>query len=106
LKVQRFTPFNLGAVPIISAVASKSKDGKQVCVAIVNKNLDAPTDVRISGINARKVSAWTLTGQSVDATNEADPNSVRPVRLSDVIVKRNEIALTLPPHSFTAVVTE
>jgi len=106
LRVQKFTPFNLGAVPIISAVASRSKDGKRICVAIVNKNLDAPTDVRILGINARKVSAWTLTGQSVDATNEVDPNAIRPVRLSDVIVKGNEITLALPPHSFTVVVAE
>jgi alpha-L-arabinofuranosidase len=58
------------------------------------------------GINARKVSAWTLTGQSVDATNEVDPNAIRPVRLSDVIVKGNEITLALPPHSFTVVVAE
>jgi alpha-L-arabinofuranosidase len=106
LRFQKFTPFNLGAVPIISAVASRSKDGKRICVAIVNKNLGTPTDVRILGINARKVSAWTLTGQSVDATNEVDPNAIRPVRLSDVIVKRNEIALALSPHSLTVVVAE
>lgn len=106
LTVQKFTPLNLGAVPTVSAVASKSRDGKQVYIAIVNKSLDTPTETRIVGINSRSAYAWTLTGQSVDATNEIDPNAVRPQRLNGVVVKPNEISLSLPPHSFTVVVVK
>lgn len=106
LRVQKFTPFNLGSVPLISAVASKSEDGKGVFVAIINKSLDEPVETKILGVKARRALARTLTGQGVDATNELDPNAVRPKEIDDISVKRGEMVLVLPPHSFTVVVAE
>jgi len=106
LRVQKFTPFNLGSVPILSAIASKSRDGKRISIAIVNKNLDSPTEVRIIGSKAKHATAWSLTGPSADATNENDPNAVRPRQLKEVTVKGGEIAVILPPHSFTIVAAE
>jgi len=104
--VQRFTPFNLGAVPILSAVAAKSDGGERVFIAIVNKSLESPTEVRILGFKAKRATAWCLSGPSVDAANESDPDLVRPKRLDEILVGRGEISLTLPPHSFTIVVAE
>ncbi|MFN4179558.1 MAG: alpha-L-arabinofuranosidase C-terminal domain-containing protein, partial [Armatimonadota bacterium] len=106
LKVQKFTPFNLGSVPLISAVASKSEDGKRVFIAIINKSLDEPIETKILGVKARRAFAWTLTGQGVDETNELNPNAVRPKEINGISVKRGEIVLVLPPHSFTVVVAE
>ncbi|MCS7187331.1 MAG: alpha-L-arabinofuranosidase C-terminal domain-containing protein [Armatimonadota bacterium] len=106
LQVQKFTPFNLGAVPVLSAVASKSRDGKRVSVAVINKNLDNSTKVCIVGFKAKRATAWSLTGPSVDATNEINPNLVQPRRLKEVFVKGNEVFVALPPHSFTVVVLE
>lgn len=106
LRVQKFTPFNLGAVPILSAVASKSDDGKKFFVAIINKNLDSPTEVRIVGFKAKRAHAWCLTGPSVNATNEKNPDLVRPRQLSEVTVNGGEIHVMLPPCSFTIVVAE
>jgi alpha-L-arabinofuranosidase len=44
---------------------------------------------------------WALTGPSVDATNERDPQAVRVVHraLGNVV---NGFAVELPPHSLTA----
>lgn len=106
VKVQKFQPFNLGSVPIVSAVASKSENGKRVSIAIINKNLDTSTDVHIAGIGARKVSAWSLIGPSVDSTNETNPKAVRPVNLRDIAIRGDRLTLKLPPHSFTIVVAE
>lgn len=103
--VQKFVPLNLGAVPYLSVVAGKSKDGKGVFVIAINKHLESAIDTRIEGVRTKAARAWTLTGPSVDATNEQDPNNVRvmelPIALDESIVR-----ISLPPHSLTAVAME
>lgn len=102
IRVQKFIPPNIGAVPYLSIVASKSRDGKKVFVAIINKNMERATEARIEGVKAKRAKAWCLWGPSVDATNEEDPENVR---IIEVPVERSPgaLRLSLPPHSLTMV---
>ncbi len=103
VQVQRFVPFNLGAVPFLSAIASKR--GQKVSLAILNKHVEQPIATTIVGFYTRRAEAWCLTGPSVEATNEHDPNNVR-VRPLSVRVQSGQVSLLLPPHSLTFVVAE
>ncbi len=103
VRVFRFTPFNLGAVPYLSVAASKT--GQRICLATINKHLEQPVETRVVGLKARRAEAWCLTGPSVDATNERNPTTVRPRPLPVEIVK-GQLRLALPPHSLTFVVAE
>ncbi len=105
VKVEKFQPSNLGAVPYLSVVASKSKDGKKVYVAIVNKELEQSIETEIEGVKTRKAKVFSLTGPSVDATNEDNPQNVRVIELP-VELSNGSLKFFLPPHSFTVVEIE
>lgn len=68
---------------------------------LINRHLDTPLSVRLTGIRARQVSAEVVTGPSVDATNESG-SVVRLVPLPAVITN-DDITLTLPPHAVAGV---
>lgn len=102
VKVEKFQPFNLGAVPYLSVTASKSKDGKKVYIAIVNKELEKPVQTRIDGVKIGGAKAFSLSGPTVDATNEENPENVKVVELHPNL-KNGVIYINLPPHSFTMV---
>jgi alpha-N-arabinofuranosidase len=103
VSVRKFTPERFPAVPYLSVIASRSADGKAVYLMVVNKNLDAAmtAKVRLTGFKPGSAKAWMLTGPSVDATNEQQPENVT-VRMRDLGKVEDGFALTFPPHSLTA----
>jgi alpha-N-arabinofuranosidase len=103
--VEKFQPFNLGAVPYLSVIASKGEKGKKIYLAIVNKRMEGEMETRIEGVRARRGRAFSLTGPSVDATNEENPENAR-VREIGVEIRGNIVKLSLPAHSFTVVEIE
>jgi len=114
LRVQKFTPKCFPAVPYLAVNASRSTDGKKVYLMVVNKRLDAAitATVRLDGGMAQRpfptqfrAKVWTLTGPSVDATNERDPNTVT-VKERDLGTVQNGFPVEFPPHSLTALVCE
>ncbi|MGC8843312.1 MAG: hypothetical protein ACP5QS_05185 [bacterium] len=89
----------------MSAIASKSKDGRRIYVGIINKSMEGAIETRIEGVKVRKARAYALTGPSVDATNEENPENVKVVPLP-VKIKRGMPIVNLPPHSLTFIEIE
>ena len=107
LQVQKFTPRHYPAVPYLSVNASGSRDGKKIFLIIVNKNLDVAVTaaVNIASFKPHHARAWSLTGPSVDATNEKDPDTVT-VKERDLGAVKDGFPIELPPHSMTAIEVE
>jgi len=97
--VQPLNRFTLPAIPYVAAIATRSAD--RVAIFVVNRRLDGPSPIRVD-VAGRTPKAWTLTGPSVDATNET---SASDVRISDLSVDAlgGQIRAILPPHSFTVI---
>lgn len=103
VEVRRMTPRRYPAVPIVSAVASRSADGRRVNVVLVNKRMEAVVEatVTLRGFRPARARCWTLEGDAVDATNEERPDRVR-VRERDLGAAGGVVRVALPPHSLTA----
>ena len=73
---------------------------------LINKSLTAvePVTLAVPAI-VKKAKAESLTGPSVAATNEDDPNCVA-IRPLKVELQQNAVKLQLPPHSLTGVEVE
>ncbi len=109
IRVQRFRPWNAGAVPDLSVNAATRADGA-VTLMIVNTNLDndIATTITIPGVAAGSAQAWSLVGPepwshnfSAETLAGGDP----PVRLVETTIRATDEGwtLTLPKHSLTAV---
>jgi alpha-L-arabinofuranosidase len=90
----------------VDAVASRSKDGRQIFLKAVNTDLEHPLTVRIR-VNGAELSSTAeierVTADSVTAVNGfATPESVRTTRES--VPAGRDLSLDLPRHS-VAVVT-
>ncbi|MBA3936815.1 MAG: hypothetical protein H0X38_05085 [Planctomycetes bacterium] len=100
MQMQPWRERSLGATPELSALATRH-DAKLTSVVLINRRLDAPLPVRISGLRAGEVTAEVVTGPTVDATNEHG-EVVRLVPLSTTSTN-GDITLILPPHSVAGV---
>lgn len=90
-------------VPAIDAVATRSADGREVALAIVNRHDSAPIDCRlaVTGLPRRPFTATVLAGDGPDACNDVGrPDRVAPA--SEPIDLASGV-LTVPPHSVTIV---
>lgn len=115
VKVQKFIPEAFPAVPYLTVTSSRSilladngKGGKtKVYVMVVNKKLDSSISGRMNllGMMPHRAKAWILTGPSVDATNELDPNNVS-IQERDYGEIKNGFVVTFPSHSLTALEIE
>ena len=107
LRVQKFVPQSFAAVPYLGVNASRSPDKKKVFLMVVNKNLEAPVTaaIKVAGFKPRHARAWTMTGTSVDATNERDPNTVT-VKERDLGAVQATLEVKFAPHSLTAIELE
>ncbi len=107
VRVQKFLPKRFAAVPYLDVNASRSADGRKAYLMIINKKLDGPltATVQLSGLKPHHARAWTLSGPSVDATNEKDPNTVT-VKERDLGPVANGFPVTFPPCSLTAIEIE
>ncbi len=88
------------SVPYLSCNASMNEQGDTVYLMVINKNMGETVTARLDlrGFEANpEVKAWVLTGPSIDATNETDPETVR------VLEKEGGLFFTFEPHSLTAV---
>jgi alpha-L-arabinofuranosidase len=105
--VQKFVPQHYAAVPYLSVNASRSRSGKKIYLIIVNKHLDAPVTaaVNIGNFKPHRARAWSLTGPSVDATNEKEPNTVT-LKERDLGAVKNGFLVEFAPHSMTAIELE
>ena len=100
VRVTQAIPYNIGSAQLLGVTVSKSKDGKQLSLLIVNKAMKSPETVYISAPNAESVSAETLYAPSVIATNEGNPDNVSIKPLNAEIVN-GRIKVALPEHSLT-----
>ena len=103
LKLQAFLPVTFPSVPMFTAVAGISADGRTLYLMVINKSADRdlPTALDLRGFAAQSARGWTLTGPALEATNEQDPTSCavteRPVSLAA------PLQITFPARSMTAV---
>ncbi len=102
VQIQEWIPRTFPAVPYLSAIASR-RARNRVYVMLMNKHLSLPMEVtvEVNGMTPRESALWTLTGDSVDATNERDPSAVRIVHRALGKVGQR-FGARLPPHSLTA----
>ncbi len=89
-------------VPMVSASASRSQDGKSLTVTLVNVSLEEGVDVQveIQGSQVRgRPEAWVLTAEDVRAHNSFEcPEAVVP-RETSVSTEGSGLRATLPPAS-------
>jgi len=107
VELRQITPRTFAAVPYLGVTASRSVNGRTVSLIICNRRQDAAVTSSIHTLRYKpnRATAWTLDGPSIDATNEQTPNAVRVYRV-DIGAVANGFAVTLPPHSLTALVVE
>lgn len=105
VRVTETIPDNIGASPLIEVTASRSKDGKKYSFLIINKSMNAPEPVFLEFPGMKKVTAEVLSGPSVDAVNEENPENVgiHPLKTENV---KNGLRALLPPHSLTGITIE
>lgn len=103
VQIRRFIPDNSGAVPYLGVNASKSKDGKLIYIMIVNKHLTDDIQTDINGVSAKAVEAYCLSGPSIDALNEQNPDNVK-VNGIPANINKESVEIALPKHSMTAVI--
>jgi hypothetical protein len=103
--LKRISLINTGTtVSYVTAIASKSADSNKLYIMVVNKNLDnkMPTNVNLGNFKAGKAKIYTLTGPSIEATNETNPNNVT-VKESSKVINGSLFSYDLEPRSITAI---
>ena len=91
-------------VPLISATASKDKDGI-IHISLSNVDIDNAQEVTINlaGVNAKKAVGEILTAKNMSDCNTFDnPNCVKPVAFKDVKISKGVMKLKLPAKSIVA----
>ena len=94
------------AVPVLDAVASRSADGSEIYVKVVNTSPTSAVDTEIDlrGVDVRPEGEWhVLTAPSLETHNSfATPDAVRPRREELKAGPRFRVAL--PPRSVSVIV--
>lgn len=105
VRVTETIPDNIGASPLVEVTASRSKDGKKYSFVIINKSMKEPEPLFLALPGIRRVTAETLSGPSVDAVNEDDPECVT-LRPQKCRIAEEGLRTLLPPHSLTGITVE
>lgn len=95
---------NIPAIPYLSVNASRR--GDQICVMVINRNLEGPmtTQIRLENFDADPViQAWVLNGPNVEATNESKTDNVK-IKEVKLTASGNPVEVVFEPHSLTALV--
>ena len=101
VRVTETIPENIGASPLVEATVSRSRDGKSYSLLVINKSMKEAEPVLIELPGAvKQVKAEVLSGPSVDAVNEENPENViiRPLKTE---TGNGGVRALLPPHSFS-----
>jgi alpha-N-arabinofuranosidase len=96
------------SVPYLSVNASKDTDKSKVYIVVINKNMEKPEKAVVSlkdFSSSLKGDAWVLSGLSVDAVNEKDPENVK-VTHRDISLQGDSFEFIFEPHSLTAIEIE
>ncbi len=72
---------------------------------IINKSMKEPEPLFLALPGIRRVTAETLSGPSVDAVNEDDPECVT-LRPQKCRIAEEGLRTLLPPHSLTGITVE
>ena len=105
VRVTETIPDNIGASPLVEVTASRSKDGKKYSFVIINKSMKESEPLFLALPGIRRVTAETLSGPSVDAVNEDDPECVT-LRPQKCRIAEEGLRTLLPPHSLTGITVE
>lgn len=103
VRLRTYAPDRATGIPYLGALASRGPDGR-VSVFLVNRDVRHSLRLTLTGLPAGYSSAWSLTGAAVDSNNEIVPDEVT-TRPMEVTNGEQSIALLLPPHSFSVLVT-
>ncbi|MGC9320301.1 MAG: hypothetical protein ACP5KN_19865, partial [Armatimonadota bacterium] len=103
VSLQRFEPWNPGAVPDVSVNAATREDGS-VTLMIVNTNLDeaVPASIVVEGMTGSAAQAWSLVGPQPWSHNSGGETPVELVE-TPIVDAGAQWSVTLPRHSLTAV---
>jgi alpha-N-arabinofuranosidase len=95
---------DLGPFQLVDAVATIDGDGRELMVALVNRDRDRalPASVTLTGgALAGAVRAWEVNGSDVTATNSFETPRAVDVRELKLEPGAGDLELTLPAHSAT-----
>ena len=88
-------------VPLVSASAAKTTDGK-IVIALVNTSLDKSQQIVINGISAKNITGRILTSKDVRDFNDFDhPETIKPSPFKEAKAKKGTIEVKLPAKSIT-----
>lgn len=88
-------------VPLVSASAAKTTDGK-IVIALVNTSLDKSQQIIINGISAKNITGRILTSKDVRDFNDFDhPETIKPSPFKGAKAKKGTIEVKLPAKSIT-----
>ena len=93
--------FGTDKLPAVSASASKDKSGA-VHISLVNIDMNKTQEVTINvrGIKASNVTGRILMSAKVqDCNTFEDPNKIKPAEFKGVMLKGDDLKVTLPPAS-------
>lgn len=88
-------------LPMVSATASRDKDGK-IHVSLSNVNLEGEQEitVKIDGQAVKSVKGTILTSANIDDYNTFDnPDTVAPKEFKDAKITKGGLTVTLPAKS-------
>jgi len=91
---------DLGPFALLDVSATRDVDGREVCIAVVNRDRDRSISCSISivGGTVRSAEAYEVNGPSPESRNSFDDPSVVAVHTRSVDLTR---AYEFPPHSVT-----
>ncbi len=91
-------------IPYLSVNTSKTSDGNTIFLMVINKNINKVENsaIELTGFLPKKADIWTLSGMSVDSTNESDHYNVK-VTHKQFEITGNKFSYTFEPHSLTAI---
>ena len=86
-------------VPLISASAARTKDGK-IIIALANTSLNKTQEIVLNGVPATAITGRILTSKDIQDYNDFDhPDVVKPVAFKDARIKKDTIQVKMPAKS-------
>ena len=91
------------AVPTVDASATFDEASQQVYLSIVNRSVDSPVHIQLSGLShAEESTIYSVTGDSPLATNTFDdPNNIT-IQKQNITLNQ----LIVPPHSYVMAIIQ
>ena len=105
VKLVKFLPLIDGQIPYLSVNASKSEEGKNFYMMVLNKNLKEPhtESIRLKNFNpASSANVFNLNVHEVISTNEQNHENVR-ITSKTIQIPGADFEFTFEPHSLTAI---